>query len=57
MFIFYATNLILEFVDEKTMQAVLVAPYGREVKVGHIPQCCAPYGHLHWATIVTHYVR
>ncbi len=24
---------------------------------GGSTQCCAPYGRLHWATVVAHYVR
>ncbi len=33
------------------------AKLGGRSSRGRSSQCCAPYGRLHWATIVAHFVR
>ena len=39
------------------MAVFMLRPNGREIMGDGFSQCCAPYGRLHWATIVAHFVR
>ena len=39
------------------MASFLLRPNGRGFIEGDLSQCRAPYGRLHWATVVAHSVR